>query len=79
MALWNGLEVGSEARGGETADAAVNPAAPWTFEEVWRGFAANQSALRLHAEEWAWKLAEARDLAAQLVEFAGKVAANELK
>ena len=79
MALWNGLEVGSEAHGGETADVAVNPAAPLTFEEVWRGFAANQSALRLHAEEWAWKLTEARDLAAQLVEFAGKVAANEFK
>jgi hypothetical protein len=28
--------------------------------------------LRLHAEEWAWKLAEQADLAAQLVEFVDK-------
>ena len=41
-------------------------------EEVWRSFAANQSALRLHAEEWAWKLAEQPDLARQLVEFVEK-------
>ena len=41
--------------------------------QTWRMFAANQSALRLHAEEWAWKLAESRDLASQLVEFSGKV------
>ena len=43
-----------------------------SFEEIWRSFAANQSALRLHAEEWAWKLAEQADLAAQLVEFVDK-------
>ena len=79
MALWNGLAAGGGTHGGATADAAVNSETPRSFEEVWRGFAANQSALRLHAEEWAWKLAEARDLAARLVEFAGKVAANELK
>jgi hypothetical protein len=66
MALWNGLPAG-------------DAGADWTFEEVWRTFAANQSALRLHAEEWAWKLAETRDLAAQLVEFSGKVAGNALK
>jgi uncharacterized repeat protein (TIGR03837 family) len=41
-------------------------------EEVWRSFAANQSTLRLHAEEWAWKLAEQPDLARQLVEFVEK-------
>ncbi len=41
-------------------------------EEVWRSYAANQSALRLHAEEWAWKLAEQPDLARQLVEFVEK-------
>ena len=43
-----------------------------SFEEIWRSFAANQSSLRLHAEEWAWKLAEQTDLAAQLVEFVDK-------
>ena len=43
-----------------------------SFEEIWRSFAANQSALRLHAEDWAWRLAEQPDLAAQLVEFVGK-------
>ena len=49
------------------------------FAEVWRSFAANQSALRLHAEDWSWRLAEQPDLAAQLVEFAGKAADNTLK
>ena len=44
------------------------------FAETWRAFAANQSTLRLHAEEWAWKLAEQPDLAAQLVEFVAKKA-----
>ena len=43
-----------------------------SFEEIWRSFAANQSALRLHAEDWAWRLAEQPDLAAQLVEFVQK-------
>ncbi len=43
-----------------------------SFAEIWRSFAANQSALRLHAEDWAWRLAEQDDLAAQLVEFVQK-------
>ena len=43
-----------------------------SFAEIWRSFAANQSALRLHAEDWAWRLAEQTDLAAQLVEFVQK-------
>ena len=43
-----------------------------SFEEIWRWFAANQSALRLHAEDWAWRLAEQPDLTAQLVEFVDK-------
>ena len=73
MALWNGLAPGTAAD-----PLGLGDAADWTFEEVWRGFAANQSALRLHAEEWAWKLGEGRDLAAQLIEFSAKVAANGL-
>ncbi|MFN0164783.1 MAG: elongation factor P maturation arginine rhamnosyltransferase EarP [Burkholderiales bacterium] len=48
------------------------------FPERWRLFAANQSALRLHAEAWAWHLAESPDLASQLFEFAGKVASDLL-
>lgn len=74
MAVWNGLA--PEALAGESDALAVEP---WTYAEIWRGFAANQSALRLHAEEWAWKIAETRDLAAQLVEFAGKVDEDTLK
>ena len=60
--VWNGLAV------------ATSHDAPFEaqFAEFWRAFAANQSALRLHAEEWAWKLAEQPDLAAQLVEFVEK-------
>ena len=50
-----------------------------SFAGSWRAFAANQSALRLHAEDWAWRLAEQPDLAAQLVEFAGKVRPDTLK
>ena len=42
------------------------------FAEIWRAFAANQSTLRLHAEEWAWKLAEQPDLATQLVALVEK-------
>ena len=68
MALWNGMPAG------QTNDPlGLGEVGDWSFEETWRGFAANQSALRLHAEEWAWKLAEARDLTSQLVEFAGKI------
>ena len=74
MALWNGLSV----EGLSEESDAPNPE-PWTYAEAWRSFAANQSALRLHAEEWAWKVAETRDLAAQLVEFAGKVGENGVK
>ena len=67
MALWNGMPAG------QTNDPlGLGEVGDWSFEETWRGFAANQSALRLHAEEWAWKLADAPDLASQLVEFAGK-------
>ncbi|MBL8385354.1 MAG: elongation factor P maturation arginine rhamnosyltransferase EarP [Burkholderiales bacterium] len=74
MALWNGIAAGA------TADPlGLGTTGDWSFEEVWRGFAANQSALRLHAEEWAWRLAEGRDLAAQLVEFSGKVAEKPVK
>jgi uncharacterized repeat protein (TIGR03837 family) len=75
MALWNGADPEAIASAGADPVSAT----PWSFEEVWRAFAANQSSLRLHAEEWAWKLAENRDLAAQLVEFSGKVAGNQLK
>jgi uncharacterized repeat protein (TIGR03837 family) len=48
------------------------------FPERWRLLAANQSALALLAEDWAWRLAEMPDLASQLVEFAGKVGSDLL-
>ena len=75
MARWNGVAI----RDDSATDGAAASVGDWSFAEVWRGFAANQSTLRLHAEEWAWKLAETPDLAAQLVEFSGKVDENELK
>ena len=70
MRIWNGLAL--EGRDDAPAETDIAAQPPAQFTEIWRAFAANQSTLRLHAEEWAWKLAEQPDLTAQLVEFVEK-------